>query len=213
MAGPPPIDLAVWSAVAGLGVFHGLNPAMGWLFAVAQGMHHKKRSAVYAAVAPIAFGHAASVAVVMLAFLTLGLTFDRLVVTRIAAGVLLAWGLWLIARRHRPRWQFGMKTSLAGLGLWSFLMAGAHGGGLMLIPILGPLCLAQAPGQRLVPGSLAASAGLLAVHTAAMLLTIAAISLVVYEWAGLAFLRWGWINLDLVWAAALIICGGLLVVL
>ena len=115
MVAPPPIDLAVWSAVAGLGVFHGLNPAMGWLFAVAQGMHRNKRSAVLAALAPIVLGHAASVAVVILAFLTLGLTFDRLVVTRIAAGVLLAWGLWRVARRHRPRWQFSMKTSLAGL--------------------------------------------------------------------------------------------------
>jgi hypothetical protein len=186
---------------------------MGWLFAVAQGMQRKNRGAIYAALGPIAVGHAASVAIAILAFLALGLTFDRLIVTRIAAGVLLAWGLWRFARRHRPPWQFGMKTSLAGLGLWSFLMAGAHGAGLILIPILGPLCLAQAPGQRLAPGSLGVSAGLFATHTVAMLLTIAAISLVVYEWAGLAFLRWGWINLDFAWAAALIICGGLLIVL
>ena len=100
------------------------------------------------------------------------------------------------------------RPASPGLALWSFLMASAHGAGLMLIPVVMPLCLAGVAGagahrRRRSPIALAA----LGVHTAAMLATIAAIALVVYRWVGVAFLRRGWINLDLVWTAALLVCG------
>jgi len=125
--------------------------------------------------------------------------------------VLIGWALWHAVYGHRQRVRVGMQTGLAGLALWSFLMASAHGAGLMLIPVVVPLCLSDAaPGldNASVPIALAA----LGVHTATMLATIAAIALVVYHWVGVAFLRRGWINLDLVWTAALALCGvGLLV--
>ena len=104
-----------------------------------------------------------------------------------------------------------MQTGLLGLALWSFLMATAHGAGLMLIPVVVPLCL-SGPAQALDAGSIPIALAALGVHTATMLATIAAIALIVYRWAGVGFLRRGWINLDLVWTGALALCGvGLLV--
>jgi len=106
-----------------------------------------------------------------------------------------------------------MQTGMAGLALWSFLMAGAHGAGLMLIPVVVPLCLAAAPAQELTAsGSLPVAATALAVHTGTMLATIAVISIVVYKWIGVTFLRRGWINLDLVWTLALGACGAVLLI-
>jgi hypothetical protein len=106
-----------------------------------------------------------------------------------------------------------MTTGLLGLGVWSFLMAGAHGAGLMLIPVLTPLCLAGTPGQELTAGaSVGIGLAAIGVHTAAMLTMIGIISLLVYNFVGVAFLRRGWINLDLVWTAALLLGGALLLV-
>ena len=107
-----------------------------------------------------------------------------------------------------------MQTGLAGLALWSFLMSSAHGAGLMLVPVVLPLCLAgSAAGRLTASGSLPIALAALGVHTAAMLATIAAVSLIVYDCVGLAFLRSGWINLDLIWIAALALCGVLLLIL
>src|SRR5205807_1996109 len=102
--------------------------------------------------------------------------------------------------RHRAR--VGMQAGFAGLLSWSFLMAATHGAGLMLMPVLIPLCLAA--GGDGISGSAAASLAAVGVHTAAMLAVTAAIALVVYDWLGVGFLRRGWINLDLVWTAALV---------
>jgi hypothetical protein len=112
---------------------------------------------------------------------------------------------------HRQRLVVGMQTGLVGLALWSFLMATAHGAGLMLVPALLPLCASSIPSSSLVsdatiPIALAA----LGVHTAAMLATIAVISFAVYNWIGVGFLRRGWVNLDMVWIAALVTCGTVL---
>ena len=102
---------------------------------------------------------------------------------------------------------------MVGLGVWSFLMAGAHGAGLMLVPVLIPLCLAASPAKELTAaGSLPIALAAVGVHTAAMLATTAAIAAVVYEWFGVAFLRRGWINLDLVWTIALVATGLILFV-
>jgi len=204
-------ELWPWLALVGLGLYHGVNPAMGWLFAVALGLHRHSQTVVLLSLVPIALGHAAAVAVVLVAVLALGVVLDHTRLIQLGAVVLIGWALWHAVYGHRQRVRVGMQTGLAGLALWSFLMASAHGAGLMLIPVVVPLCLSDAaPGldNASVPIALAA----LGVHTATMLATIAAIALVVYHWVGVAFLRRGWINLDLVWTAALALCGvGLLV--
>jgi hypothetical protein len=200
-----------WLALVGLGVFHGINPAMGWLFAVALGLHRRSRRIVLVSWIPIAIGHAGAVALVLFVVLTLGLVVDSATLSRAAAAMLLGWALWHAVRGHRQRLRIGMQTGLAGLALWSFLMSSAHGAGLMLVPVLLPLCRANSPsGQLTVSGSLLVALAALGVHTAAMLATIAAVSLIVYEWVGLALLRSGWVNLDLIWIAALGSCGVLL---
>jgi hypothetical protein len=199
-------------ALAGLGFFHGLNPAMGWLFSVGLGLNRRSLKAVVISWAPIALGHAASIAVVLLAVLTLGFVFDRDMVRRAAGALLLAWAIWHGWRGHRQRVRVGMQAGIAGLAFWSFLMASAHGAGLMAIPAVMPLCLSEASNPTVVLGeTIPVAIAAVAVHTAAMLATMAAVSVVVYEWVGLAFLRSGWINLDLVWLAALGLCGLVLV--
>jgi hypothetical protein len=184
---------------------------MGWLFAVALGLHRQNRRIVAMAWAPIAFGHAAGVVIVLLAVLALGFTADRQVLGRAAGVVLLGWAFWHAFRGHRQRPRIGMQTGLAGLAIWSFLMSSAHGAGLMLVPVLLPLCLSSSPADTsLGAGSITTAAAALSVHTGAMLATIATVSVVVYEWIGLAILRSAWINFDVIWVAALVSCGGLL---
>jgi hypothetical protein len=204
-------ELWPWLAVVGLGVFHGINPAMGWLFAVALGLHRRSRKIVLLSWVPIGLGHAAAVGLVLFAALALGLVVDYPILRRIAAAVLLGWAVWRARRGHRQRLRIGMQTGLAGLALWSFLMSSAHGAGLMLVPLALPLCLSGSPaGQLTASGSLPIAFAVLAVHTGAMLTTVTVVSLIVYEWVGLAFLRSGWVNLDPLWTGALGACGLLL---
>jgi hypothetical protein len=206
-----PAEAWPWLALAGLGFFHGINPAMGWLFAVALGLNRKSRAVVLLSLLPIALGHAAAIVAVVFAVLVLGLVLDHGMLSRIAGAMLIAWAAWHALYGHRHRVRVGMQTGLAGLALWSFLMASAHGAGLMLIPVLIPLCLSGAQsGMTAASGSVALAA--VALHTGVMLATIALVSLVVYEWAGLAFLRSAWINLDLIWILALAVCGALLLI-
>jgi hypothetical protein len=206
-----PTELWPWLAMAGLGCFHGVNPAMGWLFAVALGLHRQNRKIVLLSWAPIAMGHAAAVAATLFAVLALGLVVGHATLSRLAAAWLLGWAVWHAVRGHRQRLRIGMQTGLAGLAVWSFLMSSAHGAGLMLVPVLMPLCASNSPsGELTTSGSIPIAAAAIGVHTAAMLATIAAVSVIVYDWLGLAFLRTGWINFDLVWVAALGGCGLLL---
>ena len=198
-------DLTPWLVVAGLGVFHGLNPGMGWLFAVALGLHRDSRSAVLTALVPIALGHALSVAVVAAAVVLIGLVIDRDALTVGAAVLLLGWAIYLALFGHRGRVRVGMTAGLAALGVWSFLMATAHGAGLMLVPALIPLCLTGTPAQELTAaGSLTTSLAAVGVHTASMLAVTGVIAVTVYAWVGVAFLRRGWLNLDRLWIAALV---------
>jgi hypothetical protein len=200
-----------WLALVGLGLFHGLNPAMGWLFAVALGLHRGGRQIVLLSLVPITVGHAAAVAAVLLAVLTLGVVIDHTTLLRLAALVLIGWAAWHALYGHRQRVRIGMQTGLAGLVLWSFLMASAHGAGLMVIPALASICSSTPSGASATfaaPLALAA----LGVHSAAMLATIAAVSLIVYNWTGVDFLRRSWINVDLIWVAVLATCGVILLV-
>jgi hypothetical protein len=204
-------DLAPWFVVAGLGAFHGLNPAMGWLFAVALGLHRRSRAIVVAALAPIALGHALAVGAAIAAFLLAGAIFDRQHIAVAAGLALIGWAAWHALYGHRRRVRVGMRTGLLGLGMWSFLMANAHGAGLMLLPALIPLCFPGMPGAApTVAGSVVIAMAALFLHTAAMLAVIAAIALPIYEWIGVGFLRRGWINVDFVWSVALAVSGAVL---
>ena len=203
-----PAELWPWLALAALGLFHGINPAMGWLFAVALGLNRGSRGIVLLSLVPIALGHAAAVATVLLAVLALGLILDHAMLMRAAGVLLIAWALWHAIRGHRQRLRVGMQTGLAGLVLWSFLMASAHGAGLMLVPILLPICASGAATSELhsggaIPLAIAAAG----IHSLTMLAAIGVISVTVYEWIGVGFLRRGWINLDKIWVAALLLCG------
>ncbi len=194
-----------WLALAGLGAFHGLNPAMGWLFAVALGLHRGGRRTVLLALLPIALGHAAAVLVVVLVVLAFGFVVDPVMVRRAAGLVLIGWAVWHALYGHRHRVRFGMTTGMAGLAAWSFLMATAHGAGLMLIPLLAPIGAVCGPGMVAGPIGLALAA--VVIHSLAMLATTAAVGLLVYEWVGVGILRQGWVNLDLIWTAALVAVG------
>ena len=200
-----------WLTLAGLGAFHGLNPAMGWLFAVALGLHRQSRRVVLVSLLPIALGHAVAVAVVVAAVAALGIVIDQRII-RFCGGILLiAWALYHTVYGHRHRVRVGMQTGMAGLALWSFLMASAHGAGLMLVPVLIPLGLAATPaGEITASGPLLVSLAAVGVHTLAMLAVTGAIAVMVYEWLGLGFLRRGWINLDFLWTAALVGAGAFL---
>jgi hypothetical protein len=203
-----------WLALAGLGAFHGLNPAMGWLFAVALGLHRHSRAAVLLALPPIALGHALSIAAVAAAFLIAGTLVNERAV-KISAGLLLiGWAVYHQLRGHKHRVRVGMTAGQAGLVLWSFLMATAHGAGLMILPALIPLCLASSPAAELTAsGSAMMALAAVAVHMAAMLAVTGALAIIVYEWVGVAILRTAWLNLDIIWSGALAATGLLLLML
>jgi hypothetical protein len=224
-------ELWPWLTLALLGAYHGLNPAMGWLFAVALGLQERSRAAVIRAFAPIALGHAASVAAVLALLGAAQALFDPGVLRLAGGAVLVIFGLYkLLAPMSHPRWV-GMRVNFRDLTVWSFLMSTAHGAGLMLMPVL----LRLSHGGMQATDNAAAHAGhaahaahmqmagavaaptaefvAVAIHTAAMFLVMAAIAVVVFEKAGLAILRRAWVNLDLVWAVALIVTGALSLVL
>ncbi len=231
-------DLGPWAALGLLGVYHGVNPAMGWLFAVALGLQERRLSAVLRALVPIAVGHELSVlAVALLVSGVLGVVESSLV-RAAGAVVLVLFGLFkLLKPRSHPRWV-GMRVTLPELGLWSFLMSSAHGAGLMLLPILmrlppdtttqtthaahaAHLAHAASPSAHAEHAMIvAASVGLpltevlaVTVHTATMFLMMVAVALLVFDRLGLAILRRAWFNLDRLWAGALILSGALVLLL
>ena len=201
-----------WLALAGLGAFHGLNPAMGWLFAVALGLHRGGRRVVLAALVPIALGHALAVLTVVLAVMAFGALLDPTVVRRASGLLLIGWAAWHATYGHRHRVRFGMTTGMTGLAAWSFVMATAHGAGLMLIPLLAPVGAMTNPHAHhgMAASPLGPALAAIVVHSLAMLATTAAVALLVYEWVGVGVLRRGWVNVDLVWTAALVAVGVLL---
>ncbi len=198
-------DLWPWAVLIGLGAFHGLNPAMGWLFAVALGLYRRSRKVVLVSLIPIALGHALAITVVVYAVIVLGMAINQDIFRVLAGLLLIAWGLYHSLRGHRHRLRIGLKTGLAGLGAWSFTMAMVHGAGVMLIPVLMPLTQAGEHAHHMpATGSLVIAGLAVLLHSLAMLITTGAVALIVYEWLGLDFLKRGWVNLDLVWAALLI---------
>jgi hypothetical protein len=211
-----PTELWPWLALIGLGFFHGINPTMGWLFAVALGLHRRSFRTVLLSLVPIALGHATAIALVLVAALAIGLVFDHVLAGRVAAVILIGWALWHAVRGHRQRLRVGMQTGLVGLGLWSFLMASAHGAGLMVAPVLigagtgdavassHGLAEAQEAGFS-VP---VAAVGLV-LHVSAMVAVAGAVALLVYTRFGVGVLRRWWVNTDAGWAAAFVLTGTL----
>jgi hypothetical protein len=208
-----------WFAMALLGAYHGLNPAMGWLFAVALGLQEQRGGAVLQALPPIALGHAVAISLAVLVIGVAQIMVPLDVLRYVCAGVLILFGMYKLVRRGHPRWV-GMRVGFRDLTAWSFLMATAHGAGLMLIPVLlGGLSSneqmqgAHAQGAHTdhaaMTGSATVLAGLAAVglHTLALFAVMGVIALVVYEKLGVMILKRTWFNLDLLWAGALVGAG------
>jgi len=193
-----------WLALGALGVYHGLNPAMGWLFAVALGFLKRSRRAVLEALIPIAIGHELAVgAVVLLVAMTQAFALPD--VRPVGAIALVAFGLFKLRKPlSHPRWV-GMQVSRRDLVVWSFLMSSAHGAGLMLFPVLLGLPAVTHVEDPLPTGLQDLAA--VGLHTAAMLLTMAVIAVIVYERLGVMVLRKAWVNLDLLWSVAVIGAG------
>lgn len=202
---------APWLAVVGSGVFHGVNPAMGWLFATALGLQRKSRTALVAALPPLALGHAASIFAVTSSALMLGLALHATSL-KIAAGiVLLAWAGYHLIYGHRHRVRVGMTAGAAGLAVWSAATATVHGAGLMLVPALIPICGVGANAG--LAGTLGPAALVTVIHTLVASATSAAIAFAAYEYLGLGMLRRGWINFDWIWSCALAVTGAALLAL
>jgi hypothetical protein len=208
-----------WLALAGLGAYHGLNPAMGWLFAVALGLQERRLGAVLRAFPPIALGHvlAVSAAVLVVGVAQILVPLDAL--RYACAGVLILFGLYKLVRRKHPRWV-GMRVGFRDLTAWSFLMASAHGAGLMLVPVLLKLSSPADPMQGMDghaehaahaagPAGAAILADLAAVglHTLAMFVVMGLVAIVVYEKFDVMILKSAWFNVDLLWAVALVAAG------
>jgi hypothetical protein len=209
-------ELWPWLAVFGLGMFHGVNPAMGWLFAVALGLQEQKRAAVLRALPPMVLGHALSIGIIIAAVLVARVSLPHRTLKIAAATVLFAFGLYRLLRSRHPNWV-GMRVGFGDLTLWSFVMASAHGAGLMLVPFFLPSPSAgeahhheahQMHGWAFAnfsaPSLLIAA---VVVHTLGYLLTTALLAIVVYEKLGVAILRRAWFNIDFVWMLALMITG------
>jgi len=203
------------AALVALGAFHGLNPGMGWLFAVARGLQERARARVLESIPAIAAGHAASVGVVaVLVALTQSVVATRIVAI-VGGAVLVGFGLWRLLSQRHFRWV-GMRLSLWQLAGWSFLMSSVHGAGLMLVPVITASGGAAVGGHDHGLGAAQGSAVMsgifvTGVHTLAMFLVAGAIAVVVYEIVGLTVLRRTWFNLDRVWALALIGAGAVTV--
>jgi uncharacterized membrane protein (UPF0136 family) len=210
-----------WLTLFGLGAFHGINPAMGWLFAVGLGLQEQKRAAVLRALPPIALGHALSIGIIIAAVLLARISVPPFALKIAAAAILFAFGLYRLFRSRHPNWV-GMRVGFGDLTLWSFVMASAHGAGLMLIPLFlksPPETLAPHEGAMILhmhsthglefanfstPSLLTSS---IAVHTLGYLLVTGLVAVLVYERLGVGILRRAWFNVDVFWMLALMITG------
>lgn len=198
----------LWFLVVAMGAYHGLNPAMGWPLAVASGLSERRGSAVFATLVPLGAGHFLAMAVVLVPFtvLSLILTWNRPI--RLAAGVLLLlFGLYRLVDRRHPRFLARIRPTQ--LTLWSFLLATAHGAGLMLVPVALAMCTPAQGSARMPDSGLGAALVISAVHTVAMLVAGLLVAWIVYRYVGLRILNRGWLNLDVAWAASLVIAAGI----
>lgn len=208
-----------WIALLALGAIHGINPAMGWLFAVALGLQERQRRVVWGALGPLALGHALAIAAAVLVGAALGLAVPLSGLRWIVAAVLAGFGVAHLVRHRHPRWN-RMRVGRKDLAVWSFLVASAHGAGIMVLPFVldatesvaadaalgagaGAVQYGMTPLAGLLQLPLAGIAATL-VHTGSYLLVTGLVAVIVYEKLGLRLLRSVWINLDILWAVALI---------
>ncbi len=227
-----------WLALLGLGAYHGINPGMGWLFAVALGMQEKSRRAVLAAIPPIALGHALSIGLVVAVLWLATASVSEKTLRYGAAAILFGFGFYRLVRSRHPRWV-GMRVGFRDLTLWSIMMATAHGAGLMVVPILigwsngndtahaphmdsmshaGHMESMSHAGNPFASKTWSVAGALrflavVGVHSAGYLLVATLIALLVYEKFGLALLQRAWFNLDLLWVFALMLSGILILVI
>ena len=218
-----PDTLGPWLVMLGFGAYHGLNPGMGWLFALSLGLQRQSERAIWISLLPIAAGHAASLVLVAGLVLAGAQFISTAILEMVTALVLIGFGLYKIFNYYRhPRWV-GMQVSMKDLVWWSFLMAMAHGAGLMIAPVLLSMTSAHpemaahsehtAHATHVVQQASVVSSGLdmsmgVFTHTAAMLVVMAIVAWIVYRRIGLAILRQRWVNFDLIWAIALLVAGG-----
>jgi hypothetical protein len=208
-----------WPALLALGAGHGINPAMGWLFAVALGLQRQRRGAVWGALGPLAVGHALAIAAAIAAAGVVGLILPLEVLKWATAVLLIGLGVFRLVRSRHITYG-GMRVDARELTIWSFLMASAHGAGLMVLPLVLGGVTSPGHAHHVATASVLGIAnielnGVLAalVHTAGYLLVTGVIAVIVYERVGLRFLRKAWVNLDLVWAVALVMTGVATIVL
>jgi hypothetical protein len=197
-----------WLALIVLGAWHGLNPGMGWLFSVALGLQQRSRIAVFAALVPIALGHALAIGLVVFVVYVIGAVVPFRWLQIGCAATLLGIASWKLYRFRHPSWV-GMCVNFWDLTLWSWLMASAHGAGFMVVPVLlgakSLFCGPTAPGLNSILSiqPLVATAAV-AIHTISHLIVAGFIAWIVYDFIGLAVLRRSWINLDLIWCFTLL---------
>ncbi len=196
-----------------LGAGHGINPAMGWLFAVALGLQRESRAAVWGALGPLALGHGLAIAATILIAGMVGLVVPVELLQWGTALLLVGLGVYRLIRSRHIRFG-GMQVDARELAVWSFLMASSHGAGLMVLPLIMVDMPVAAHAHHIVqasmlgPGELGWSGTMAAlIHTAGYLLVTGLIAVIVYERVGTRFLRTAWVNLDLIWAVALIVTG------
>ena len=208
------MDTGSWLSYTLMGVYHGINPGMGWLFAVALGMQEKRRGAVIGALFPMALGHAISIAVVVFIVALAQRQLPDGVLRIACATVLFGFGVYKFFSARHPKWV-GMRVNFKDLTIWSFLMASAHGAGLMLVPFLLRMPTAEASAHTAhthhATASMTDSTVMLlsavGVHTLSFFVVTGIVAVIVYEVVGLALLRKAWFNMDLLWSIALMIAG------
>ena len=202
---------ALWLMLL-LGAYHGINPGMGWLFAVARAMQEQKGSAVAKSIVPLAVGHALAIAIAVLAAALLGMVVPLTTVRYCVAAFLIGLGIYSLVKHWHPRWV-RMQVGFRDLTVWSFLMASAHGAGLMVVPVLlgsGTVEAAERmAGHHHMAAGTSPLAGMIAslVHATAYLAVTGALAWVVYRKLGLGLLRKTWFNFNLLWGVALVITG------
>jgi len=193
-------------AMVGFGAYHGLNPGMGWLFALSLGLQRESERAIWVSMLPISAGHACSIALVAGIVIVLGQLISLTALQLLTAIMLLVFGTYKLARYYRhPKWV-GMHVGMRDLFFWSFLMAVAHGAGLMVAPILIVMMGGAGTAEANVSGGALMSLGVL-LHTLAMLAVMGAVAWIIYRKLGLMFLKKSWVNFDLIWAGALLLVG------
>ena len=214
MSGLVSATTGLWLAVAASGFYHGVNPAMGWPLAVSAALMERRPMALPTALAALSLGHVGAMTTILLPFALMTVLVERATEIRVGAGLLVvALGAFLLLNRRHPRLLVRVPPSR--LALWSFLVALAHGAGLMLVPIYLGLCGPGVSGgelglaSSLMTRSVGLSVGVAAVHTAAMFIAGGAVAFSVYRWLGLRFLSKSWFDLDAIWALSLMLVGAI----